>query len=532
LEQHGLAAIGTEEAMNKEMKRPLALSAVVVFAGAVASGAFQMSETAFAVAPMDGNGLPFSEELAELGDEIFDDVNLSINRNQGCNACHDSRWGFTGPDEAINRGGAVYEGSIPGRFGDRKPPSSAYSTLSPVFYFSHQSDLVVGGNFWDGRATGEKLGNPAADQAQGPFLNRVEQGLRDSACVVYRVSIADYAPLYRQLWGNNIESIVFPTDIDLLCSQEGPRLNIDAENRGKIEQEYDNIAISIAVYEESHNLFSSKFDALRKGLYKFSAAERRGFALFQGKGKCARCHTSEGRRAAFTDQTYDNLGVPKNPDNPIYDEIPNFVDEGLGGFLARGPEWAVYAPGERGKMRVPTLRNVDLRPHDGAVKAYMHNGVFKSLEEVVRFYNTRDVLPMCTPAAPRSDWGEFCWPAPEVAENVNTSELGNLGLTREEEADLVAFLKTLSDGYPSREPRGREPTAVTGLDGPRRFRLASGLARAWSRHWASKLPEQQRVGRSRWRRARSSENRGDALPLAGRGRPLRARRRVGARECG
>ena len=105
------------------------------------------------------------------------------------------------------------------------------------------------------------------------------------------------------------------------------------------------------------------------------------------------------------------------------------------------------APGERGKMRVPTLRNVDLRPHPGAVKAYLHNGVFKSLEEVVRFYNTRDVLPRCEPFNSRADWGEVCWPAPEVAENVNTRELGNLGLTREEEAALVAFLRTLSDGY-------------------------------------------------------------------------------------
>lgn len=434
--------------MNKGMKGPLALSAVFVFAGAVASGAFQMSETALATAPMNGSGLPFSEELATLGDKIFDDVNLSINRNQGCNACHLSEWGFTGPDDAINRGGAVYEGSIAGRFGDRKPPSSAYSTLSPVFYFSHRAGgLFVGGNFWDGRATGEKLGNPAADQAQGPFLNSVEQGLRDSACVVHRVSIADYAPLYKQLWGNNIATITFPADIDDLCSVEGPRLNVDAENRAKIEQEYDNIAISIAVYEESHNLFSSKFDAIRKGLYRFSAAERRGFALFQGKGKCAQCHTSEGQRAPFTDQTYDNLGVPKNPENPIYLLNPDFADEGLGGFLANRPEWAAYAPGERGKMRVPTLRNVDLRPFDGAVKAYMHNGVFKSLEEVVRFVNTRDVLPVCASAALRSDWGKFCWPASEVAENVNTSELGNLGLTREEEADLVAFLKTLSDGY-------------------------------------------------------------------------------------
>jgi cytochrome c peroxidase len=66
------------------------------------------------------------------------------------------------------------------------------------------------------------------------------------------------------------------------------------------------------------------------------------------------------------------------------------------------------------------------------VKAYGHNGFFKSLEAFVHFYNTRDLDP---------------WPPPEVPENVNTDELGNLGLTADEEAAIVAFLKTLTDGY-------------------------------------------------------------------------------------
>jgi cytochrome c peroxidase len=415
----------------------------------IAIAAALLTVGAPSAARLQDSGLPFSEELAELGDQIFDDENLSIKRNQGCNACHSSVWGFTGPDPNINAHGSVYEGSIPGRFGDRKPPSSAYSTLSPVFAFlSHgRGGLFAGGNFWDGRATGEKLGNAAADQAQGPFLNFVEQGLRDSACVVYRVSVANYADLYKELWGNAIETIQFPADIDALCGQEGPGLPIDPVNRALIEEEFDNIAISLAVYEESHNLFSSKFDARRRGLYRFTRQESRGFALFQGKGNCALCHPGAGQRPHFTDHAYDNLGVPANPENPIYQRIPGFVDPGLAGFLATRPEWADLAPGERGKMKVPTLRNVDLRPHPEAVKAYMHNGVFKSLEEVVRFYNTRDVLPTCGSSASRSDWGELCWPPPEVTENVNTSELGDLGLTREEEAALVAFLKTLSDGF-------------------------------------------------------------------------------------
>jgi cytochrome c peroxidase len=61
--------------------------------------------------------------------------------------------------------GAVYEGSISGRFGNRKPPSSAYATSSPILHYviEKKEALFIGGNFWDGRATGEKLGNPAAD---------------------------------------------------------------------------------------------------------------------------------------------------------------------------------------------------------------------------------------------------------------------------------------------------------------------------------------------------------------------------------
>ena len=103
---------------------------------------------------------------------------------------------------------------------------------------------------------------------------------------------------------------------------------------------------------------------------------------------------------------------------------------------------------EWGKQKVPTLRNVDKRPSEGFVKAYGHNGYFKSLEGIVHFYNTRDVKPECpglyTEAQALAD---DCWPPPEVAENVNTDELGDLGLTPEEEAAIVAFLKTLSDGY-------------------------------------------------------------------------------------
>jgi cytochrome c peroxidase len=106
------------------------------------------------------------------------------------------------------------------------------------------------------------------------------------------------------------------------------------------------------------------------------------------------------------------------------------------------------AAGEMGKHKVPTLRNVDRRPYPGFVKAYGHNGYFKTLEGIVRFYNTRDVKPACPGSYTEAQaLAADCWPAPEVAANVNTAELGNLHLTPRQEQAIVSFLRALSDGY-------------------------------------------------------------------------------------
>jgi cytochrome c peroxidase len=361
----------------------------------------------------------------QVGKLIFFDENLSINGNQSCASCHGPEVGWTGPLTATNAHGAVYEGSIPGAFGDRKPPSSAYATLSPIFHMDRKG-LFVGGNFWDGRATGEKLGNPAADQAQGPFLNPAEQALSVPVDVVTRVCAASYGDLFRQVWGLAI------------C---------DPAN---VYQAYDAIGLSIAAYEASPevNAFTSKYDYSLVDQAKLSQQERRGFALFQGKGKCKLCHISNGAQPLFTDFTFDNLGIPKNPENPVYDYNPTFIDRGLGGFLASRPDYVAFAEDNMGMHKVPTLRNVDLRPSDDFVKAFGHNGYFKSLWSIVHFYNTRDVLPACPGNYTEAQaLAENCWPAPEVTENVNRAELGNLGLTRTEEEAIVAFLKTLSDGY-------------------------------------------------------------------------------------
>jgi cytochrome c peroxidase len=381
-----------------------------------------------------------------LGMLIFNDHRLSLNENQSCAACHGAMVGGTGPDSAINATGSVYEGSVPGRFGNSKPPASAYAGDSPVLHV--EDGTWIGGMFWNGRATGWTLGDPLAEQAQGPFLNPLEQALPDPAAVVGRICDGPYAYLFKEVWGSNA------------CMDVG--------------MAYEYVGRSIAAFERSPLVspFTSKFDAWQMGLAELTPAEQMGFALFNdpAKGNCAACHPSGGARPVFTDFTYDNLGVPKNPMNPFYFEYAfnpegrDWVDEGLGGFLrSTGEPEEVYGP-EIGKVKVPTLRDLDLRPmvlheEEGRfVKAFSHNGYFKSIKEVVHFYNTRDVLPTCEPGTP----GEkvTCWPMPEVSVNVNTDELGDLGLTDAEEDLIVLFLTTLSDGYFDACPPGDSAAPV------------------------------------------------------------------------
>lgn len=372
--------------------------------------------------------------VEQLGRSLFFDTRLSEPPGQSCASCHAPAAGWTGPDARVNAHGAVYEGAVPGRFGNRKPPSAAYATHSPVLHFIAGEGSFQGGRFSDGRATGEKLGNPAADQAQGPLLNPVEQNNPQAASVVARVCAAPYGSLFRDVYGQDI------------C--DGTH----------VDRAYDDIARAIVAYEGSRevNAFSSKYDAYLAGRAGLTDVEKQGLRLFEGKAKCSGCHPSQpgphGEPPLFTDYTYDNLGLPRNPENPWYGQTrfnprgAAWVDHGLGAFLVTRPEWRQYARATLGQHLVPTLRNVDKRPQPDFVKAYGHNGYFKSLESVVHFYNTRDVLPVCLPENPGLS-SDDCWPPPEVGSNVNTEELGALGLSEQEEDAIVAFLGTLSDGF-------------------------------------------------------------------------------------
>src|SRR5260370_12568703 len=108
------------------------------------------------------------QQVELLGKLILYPKQLSVYRNEACMFCHMPETGFTGPVSELNRTTAAYPGPLRTRFSDRKPQSHAYAPLSPVLHYNRVHGDLVAGNFWDMRATGRRLGNPAAEQAQGP----------------------------------------------------------------------------------------------------------------------------------------------------------------------------------------------------------------------------------------------------------------------------------------------------------------------------------------------------------------------------
>jgi cytochrome c peroxidase len=335
------------------------------------------------------------------------------------------------------------------------------------------------------RASGYRLQSPSAEQAQGPPTNPVEMGLPDSACVAYRLSNAPYRKLFEEVWGADSFAIQWPVDVEKVCATPGPPssndqhpVHLSVADRQRADRVYDGFGLAAASYEASPEVspFTSKYDYVQAGKEKFTPQEANGNALFRGKAACNQCHRDggPGEEPLFTDFTASNLGVPRNPELQYYYEDKSdgrgyranptglaYDDTGVGSFLRTlqsdsgqlNPDagWIGLASKFDAKFQVPTLRNVDMRPTPDFVKAYMHNGYFKSLKEVVHFYNTRDVLRRCKAGDP----GEkvTCWPPPEDLSNLNKKQLGNLKLTNQEEDDLVAFLKTLTDDYKLPRPR-------------------------------------------------------------------------------
>src|SRR5664280_141468 len=246
----------------------------------------------FQAAPPAQNDQATNEIM--LGALLLYDKTLSVKRNEACAFCHMPETGFTGPVSTLNQTNGTYPGSIRFRYGNRKPQSYSYATSAPILHYDATQKNFYGGSFWDGRATGTHLDNPAAEQAQGPPDNPAEMGFTDFACFVYRASRAHYSSLAEAVWGPQIFAIAWPQDTESVCSQPGvnydpanPTIHLSAIDRGKAPVSYDQLALSIAQYEAHPpvNRYSSKFDFYLAGIKRaqLSPDELRGWELFRTK---------------------------------------------------------------------------------------------------------------------------------------------------------------------------------------------------------------------------------------------------------
>jgi cytochrome c peroxidase len=265
------------------------------------------------------------------------------------------------------------------------------------------------------------LQNPDAEQAQHPPVDTQEMGLPDTACIAFRLSQAEYRPLFEQVWGEGSLDIKFPHNTERICSTPGGAaafggsatpIKLRPEDRTKADNVLDHRGQSISFYEDSPAVspFTSKFDAFLAGDYEFTADEQAGYDLFRGKGGCNTCHldgrgstqtpgtgsdgdpstttgtdTSAAADVAplFTCFSYANLGLPLNlRDAFFYQTTPDafgftpnplgfgYRDLGLGTFLRSGfgstpnpnADWVQFAPTVDGQMQVMTARNVAMTP--------------------------------------------------------------------------------------------------------------------------------------------------------------------------
>jgi cytochrome c peroxidase len=447
-----------------------------------------------------------TEAIETLGELMLYDRNISPGKNQACASCHMPYAGFSGPIPSVNLTMVAFPGTAHFRAGKRTAQRHPYSPFFPVLQYNQEQGLFFGGNFWDSRATGYRLRNVDAEQAQGPPVDTQEMGFPDTACVAFRLSQAVYMPLFEEVWGKGSFDIKFPRETERICSTPGGAavfgrsttpVALSVADRTRANTVYDRWAQSVDAFEQSVQVsaFSSKFDAFLAGKYTLTADEMAGFKLFDGKGNCNSCHL-DGRGTSLKSGQTDtssaamvnplftcfgsaNEGTPLNPRDAFYYQttpdsygfIANpygfgYRDLGLGTFLRSGfgsspspnANWRQYAPTVDGQMQVSSVRDVALTPPQCPTteapgpyfqKGFFHNGYFKSLKQVVHFYNTRDkyAYPVTSGHCPKGTTEKVdCWPMPEVRNNIDMTS-GNLGLTDEEENQIVAFLETLSDGF-------------------------------------------------------------------------------------
>lgn len=348
---------------------------------------------------------PSDQAMIELGEMLFFDTDLSQNRTQSCATCHDPAAGFVDPRENdVDKMASL--GDDGSSIGDRQAPMAAYAAFSPLFHKTNDGKFK-GGQFWDGRAS------TLAEQAGGPPLNPAEMGMPSKAAVVERLKEKpDYQTRFKALFGNAI--------------LENP------------DQAYDKMTQAIAAFEKSETFapFDSKYDRFLRGEEKLTDQEELGRILFfsQQFTNCNVCHQLKTLPGAegetFTNYEYHNIGVPVNTAL----RAKNGVKDTDNGLFANP---AVDDPAQKGKYKVPSLRNV------AVTGPYMHNGVFKDLRTVVKFYNKFNSKSAASQINPETG---KAWAEPEIPETVSIKELeiGNALKTQRIDA-LVAFMKTLTD---------------------------------------------------------------------------------------
>jgi len=343
--------------------------------------------------------------IESVGRAVFFDENLSSGSNQSCASCHDPAAGFADPGTSSMT--PVSEGSVGGEFGNRNAPTAAYASFASQFRLtvtattSEDGSKYEGGQFIDGRRP------DLAAQAKDPFLNPVEMNNADAAQVVNAVRNASYASDFLSVFGANA--------LDDVATA------------------YDLIAQALSAFETSPevNPFTSKFDASLVGQYTLTPSELNGLNVFRSnKAKCANCHVINnptGGPALFTNFKYFNVGTPVNTMNPAFVSDNSFRDEGLAANTTIDP---VDQATERGKFKVPTLRNIEL------TAPYMHNGVYDTLDQVITHYDI--IVADSFHVAEVND---------NIASELNPFTDMGLGLSNQEKTDLINFLKTLTDGY-------------------------------------------------------------------------------------
>lgn len=352
--------------------------------------------------------------LARLGEQIFNDRNLSGSGRMSCASCHDPARVHGPPNAQPVQVGGQFETES----GQRAAPSLRYLAQQPPF----DATRLRGGLTADGRA------DTLAQQALLPWFSALELDNGDAATLARKLHAAPYAAQFAAQFGaagDAAQTVAQMAQAVQAFQREDPRLQP----------------------------FDSKFDQVAAGRDRFSAAEQRGREVFENplRGNCAACHPSrsaDGRPPLFTDFGYAALGVPRNAAIP-HNTDPAYVDLGLCGPLRAD----LPQPALCGFFRTPGLRNVAQRP------VFFHNGVFTSLAQAVDFYNTRDTQPERW--YPRVDGVVQRLddvPVPYRANLTRQMPLDGRApgsappMTEAETADLVCFLRTLSDGHVAGTP--------------------------------------------------------------------------------